>query len=544
MRRALVGTTVLALFVVGSLTLGVTATAGPFADAGLDQTVDRGTNVYLDAGGSVAPDGSISSYEWTIERPDGTEMEPACRDCVTTSFVPSQIGQYEVTVRVRGESGETATDTMYVEVREPEGPEVSLSGPATLDVDQTGTFTVTASGEDPDLVSWYVDEQFQRYDGISDGSDRFERAFTTPAEYLIEAVVVDQMGREARAEHAVTVVADGDGSESNRTSGEDASTGTDSGGGTSGSGLNVEFNVYDRADEKVLIDLGTIDSQFVSVQVDGARIDLTEYLGKEAYIAQEDKTNSAHRGGLDAAKVLQKEGYDFTEKEIAQQVVAQRQASNDDTINNLQTSEMEDRNDDDARQNSDTKINEGDQTVSTNSNTKLYQWTEPIYETETYTYETREPYTYTETVQRTKTYTYTERIPREVTRTRTTTETYTTVERKVGTYEIPVYEDVCVDHYTDVLGNTMCINTERQQVGTKTKVYTYTEPVEKTRTVIETYTAYEWETIEQTGTYTTTEEVEQTGYRIVEKTGTRQVQVGTETKTGNACPSGKTCTTV
>jgi hypothetical protein len=206
---------------------------------------------------------------------------------------------------------------------------------------------------------------------------------------------------------------------------------------------------------------------------------------------------------------------------------------------------MEDSYDDNTDRNNDGRRQEKSENDNINADdATLYQWTEPIYETETYTYETREPYTYTETVQRTKTYTYTERIPREVTRTRTTTETYTTVERKVGTYEIPVYEDVCVDHYTDVLGNTMCINTERQQVGTKTKIHTYTEPVEKTRTVVETYTTYEWETIEQTGTYTTTEEVEQTGYRIVEKTGTRQVQVGTETKTGNACPNGKTCTTV
>ena len=69
------------------------ADAGPLADAGLDQEVESGTTVHLDATGSSHPDGSIDDYEWSIETPDGRQRRPACPTCARTEFTPTDPGR-------------------------------------------------------------------------------------------------------------------------------------------------------------------------------------------------------------------------------------------------------------------------------------------------------------------------------------------------------------------------------------------------------------------------------------------------------------------
>ena len=101
----------------------------PLADAGLDQEVEYGATVRLDATGSRDPDGEVTAYEWTIERPDGTTVEPDCSSCGRTSFRPQSVGTYAVTVTVTDDEGATRSDTLYVEVEGGTGPSVSLSGP-------------------------------------------------------------------------------------------------------------------------------------------------------------------------------------------------------------------------------------------------------------------------------------------------------------------------------------------------------------------------------------------------------------------------------
>jgi len=64
---ARLGVTVLAVVAIAALFAGASAADGnepPLAEAGLDQTVDNGTTVYLDAGGSVDPDGSLAAVSW------------------------------------------------------------------------------------------------------------------------------------------------------------------------------------------------------------------------------------------------------------------------------------------------------------------------------------------------------------------------------------------------------------------------------------------------------------------------------------------------
>jgi len=90
----------------------------PLADAGLDQRVELNATVLLDAAGSRDPDGSIQSYRWSVRTPDGRTITPATSDAPRTTLVVRQPGRYEVTVTVTDDDGQSATDTLYVDVAE------------------------------------------------------------------------------------------------------------------------------------------------------------------------------------------------------------------------------------------------------------------------------------------------------------------------------------------------------------------------------------------------------------------------------------------
>ena len=113
-----------ALALAGSVAGVAAANSGPLADAGLDQEVESGTTVHLDATGSSHPDGSIDDYEWSIETPDGRQRRPACRDCARTEFTPTDPGRYDVTVTVADADGRADSDTLFV------SPSSSTVGPA------------------------------------------------------------------------------------------------------------------------------------------------------------------------------------------------------------------------------------------------------------------------------------------------------------------------------------------------------------------------------------------------------------------------------
>lgn len=182
----------------GALLLGLLAGVagaadGPLADAGLDQSVTQGATVYLDAGGSTASDGEITTYEWTIERPNGTETTPECSSCVRTSFVADQAGTYAVTVAVTDDDGATDRDTLYVDVSARDMPEAALEGPTTLTVGEAGTFVLNGEAGDSPLSShsWLIDNE-QR--GTEKWNSTAERSFSfsEPGEYTITGVITDR----------------------------------------------------------------------------------------------------------------------------------------------------------------------------------------------------------------------------------------------------------------------------------------------------------------------------------------------------------------
>lgn len=88
----------------------------PTADAGDDQIVEIGQEVQLSGSGND-PDGDDLSFEWEIvEAPDGSEAELVDNGDGTASIVVDAPGIFEFRLTVEDEAGESASDTVVVEV--------------------------------------------------------------------------------------------------------------------------------------------------------------------------------------------------------------------------------------------------------------------------------------------------------------------------------------------------------------------------------------------------------------------------------------------
>jgi len=90
----------------------------PYVDAGLDQEVRVGDEVFLDGGGTWDDQDDIVHHEWTIETPNGGTVEPECPTCWFTSLRVEQTGQYEATLTVRDGAGNENGDSLYITVQE------------------------------------------------------------------------------------------------------------------------------------------------------------------------------------------------------------------------------------------------------------------------------------------------------------------------------------------------------------------------------------------------------------------------------------------
>ncbi len=92
----------------------VASHAPPTADAGPDQVVPVGSNVTLDATGSIDVSHSYS-YVWVlVDNPGNDELEGD--ETLTPTFTPSTTGTYRATVTVIDAQGRTDSDSVTIEV--------------------------------------------------------------------------------------------------------------------------------------------------------------------------------------------------------------------------------------------------------------------------------------------------------------------------------------------------------------------------------------------------------------------------------------------
>lgn len=152
MKRGLIILVAVLCVLVGP-TAALTGNEGPLTDAGLDQTVKRGTIVVLDATGSRDPDGTITSYRWTIRTPRGRVITPTDPTEPRTTFQASELGRYQVTVLVTDNTGASTRDTLYVTVTrnnadEPTGDSAASLGNTSRRVSSNaGNRTETNTGD-------------------------------------------------------------------------------------------------------------------------------------------------------------------------------------------------------------------------------------------------------------------------------------------------------------------------------------------------------------------------------------------------------------
>lgn len=305
MLRVLWGVLLLSVVATGV----VAASDGPLADAGLDQTVDQYSTVYLDAGGSVAPDGEIASHEWDIQRPDGSTMEPACASCEQTSFVAEQTGEYAVTATVTDGSGTTASDTLYVTVRDVDPPSATLSGPTDVEKGDSVTYDIDGDAGDAELTAYELAVGGDRVERttVDDGTQReLTVRFSETGERTVTGSVVDDRG--LADEDTLTVQVTGAGC-AGCVDAADIDFNTGSGSHDGGGPVGADATVYEGSGGEATVQ---IDSTITDLNPEGTttlrmngnqyKVDNEEY----AELAHKDKEGGGvtKQGDVPASRVL------------------------------------------------------------------------------------------------------------------------------------------------------------------------------------------------------------------------------------------------
>jgi hypothetical protein len=183
---------------VGLATAGEVTDHPPEAEAGLDQHVEQGDTVLLDAGGSWDPDGSLTATAWRIEAPNGTVFRPDCPACTETSFVPHRNGTYNVTLTVTDDDGASRSDTLFVVVGPADPPTVDLTLVGTYDGSTAPVRAEAAAGANElRRLVWRVDGDRRAVEAVNgtNASSRRRLAFATNGTHDVSVTVADWVGR-------------------------------------------------------------------------------------------------------------------------------------------------------------------------------------------------------------------------------------------------------------------------------------------------------------------------------------------------------------
>lgn len=145
----------------------VKANLPPSANAGPDQAVAAGQQVYFSAAGSRDPEGQITKYAWDFDSANGIQEDFTG---IAPAYTYTRGGTYLVTLTTYDALGQSGIDTLFVEALQTGGVRLSVDSEGTKEVapEQSSSYllTVTNTGDgtdtialalsgDPDVVGWY-----------------------------------------------------------------------------------------------------------------------------------------------------------------------------------------------------------------------------------------------------------------------------------------------------------------------------------------------------------------------------------------------------
>jgi len=175
---------------VYAATLDVVA---PTANAGSAVTVDQGANVAFDGSGSSDNFG-VAGYTWDFG--DGATATGA-----SGTHVYATPGGYTATLTVWDDSGNTATDTRSITVRDVQAPVPRGSGDRTVDEGQSLFFDASASTDNVGVTSYRWDFG----DNSSASTAAASHVYARPGAYTATLTVMDAAGNSATSTFSVTV---------------------------------------------------------------------------------------------------------------------------------------------------------------------------------------------------------------------------------------------------------------------------------------------------------------------------------------------------
>ncbi|TMA03264.1 MAG: PKD domain-containing protein [Methanobacteriota archaeon] len=165
----------------------------PTANAGSAVTVDQGANLVFDGSGSSDNFG-VAGYTWDFG--DGATASGA-----SGTHVYATPGGYTATLTVWDDSGNTATDTRSVTVRDIQAPVPHGTGDRTVDEGQSLYFDASASTDNVGVTSYRWDFG----DSSSASTAAASHVYARPGAYTASLTVMDAAGNSATSTFSVTV---------------------------------------------------------------------------------------------------------------------------------------------------------------------------------------------------------------------------------------------------------------------------------------------------------------------------------------------------
>jgi hypothetical protein len=162
-------------------------TESPTANAGLDQTVDKGAQVSFDGGGST-DDIGVANYTWMF-----TDGGAVTLHGVRPAHQFNDLGMFEVTLNVTDVLGNWDTDSMTVTVSDLTAPDADAGQDQTVDEETVVTFDGGGSSDNVGVVNFtwsFIDRTLVTIYGIQP-SYRFDN----PGAFVVTLNVTDAAGR-------------------------------------------------------------------------------------------------------------------------------------------------------------------------------------------------------------------------------------------------------------------------------------------------------------------------------------------------------------